>query len=112
GGPCLGGACAIARDMIEGMATLGVFDDPRLWVASGCPDDVMLGIYARAVGLRSANATTDGEPFGLKYVGLPDAPDRLLARGYGLVHSVRNDARFPEGAIRAFYRAHRPTALH
>jgi hypothetical protein len=104
---CLGGAFAVSAEMIDRMAGRGYLDDPLLWNRAGCPDDVMLGIYARAVGMRCANLTREHEPFGLKFVGLPDTPDRLLARGFSIIHSIKNDGRFSEEEIRAFYRCRR-----
>jgi len=104
---CLGAACAISGEMLRRMAALGCLDDPLLWRRTLCPDDVMMGIYTRAVGLRSISLTADGEPFGLKYIGLADTPVRLLQRGFSLIHSVKNDPLVPEATIRRFYRARR-----
>ncbi len=57
-------------------------------------------------GSRGGHAA-DGDAFGVKHVGLPDTPQRLLDRGYSVIHSVKSDARVGEEEIRAFYRQRR-----
>ncbi len=102
---CLAAACALSATLVARMALDGALAAPGLWRRTRCPDDVMLGIYTRAVGLRHANLTGLHQPFGLKYVGLPDTPEALVARGFSFVHSVKNDPRWAEGDIRMAFRA-------
>ena len=104
---CLGGAYAVSPEMLRRMADRGYLTDPLLWLDSGCAEDVMLGIYTRAVGLQSMNLVGRNEPFGIQHRGLVDSPERLVARGYSLIHSVKNDSAFSEDAIRAFFAARR-----
>jgi hypothetical protein len=96
--------------MVQLMANAGYFDDPQLWTKSACGDDVMLGMYTRAVGLRSMSLVARGEPFGISYLGLADTPANLSANGHSLIHSVKNDRVFREDTIRAFF-AQRRTAM-
>jgi hypothetical protein len=107
---CLGGAYAIEAEMLRRMAQRGYLDDPLLWLHSECAEDVMLGIYTRAVGLQSMNLVGRDEPFGIQHRGLVDSPANLVARGYSLIHSVKNDPAFTEEAIRAFFAAKRQGA--
>jgi hypothetical protein len=104
---CQGGGYAISRKLVDRMAECGYLDDPFLWQRVVITEDVMLGLYARAVGLKLYSLTKDGEPFGIQYKGLADTPQRLLDRGYAIIHSVKGDPRFTEDEIRAFFRNHR-----
>jgi hypothetical protein len=106
---CLGGAYAASGEMISRMAAKGYFDDPLLWRDSACAEDVMLGMYTRAVGLMSKSLVAQNEPFGIRYVGLADAPENLLAKGYSFIHSLKNDRVFSEEYIRAFFAERRRT---
>lgn len=104
---CLGGGYAVSPELLRRMLARGYFDDPSLWIPIDCSEDVMMGMYTRAVGLRSANYVRPGEVFGVRYQGLPALPADLLARGYAVIHSVKNDPRMGEAEIRAFFRRQR-----
>ena len=106
----LSGALVITREFIERTASRGYLDDPLGWVTSPVADDVMVGIFARAVDLDMLDLSTRGGPIGALQVGLPDSPANLLARGFALIHSVKNDPRFSEEEVRAFFRHHRAAA--
>ncbi len=108
---CQGGGYAISRKFVNRMAESGYLDDPFLWQQVFVTEDVMLGLYARAVGLKLYGLTKDGEPFGIQYQGLADTPQRLLDRGYAIIHSVKADQRFTEDEIRAFFRDHRKNTV-
>jgi hypothetical protein len=106
---CLGGAYAVSGEMISRMAAKGYFDDPVLWRDTTCGEDVMLGMYTRAVGLMSKSLVAQNEPFGIRHVGLADTPENLLAKGYSFIHSLKNDRAFSEEYIRAFFAERRLT---
>jgi hypothetical protein len=89
--------------MIAAMASAGMLDDPLRWLTTRIGDDIMLGIQARALGLELVGLVDPGDPFGLRWVGLPDTPARLLERGFSFIHSVKNDDRFDEAEIRRFF---------
>jgi hypothetical protein len=76
-------------------------------VEAPVPEDVMMGMYTRAVGLRSMDFSMAGQPFANHYRGLPYAPRELVQRGHAIIHSVKRDAEFAEGEIRRFFRARR-----
>jgi hypothetical protein len=65
---------------------------------------MVLGAMARACGLALRDLPA---VFGLKHVGLADTPPRLLDRGFGVVHSTKNDPAWDEAAIRGFFAAAR-----
>jgi hypothetical protein len=104
---CLGGAYAVSGEMLRRMKASGYLDDPAMWLNIDCPEDVMIGIYTRAVGMGFLGFVDNGQTFGVKYRGLPDTPQRLLERGYSVIHSVKNDPNATEDQIRAFYRGRR-----
>lgn len=101
---CQGGAYAVSTQLIRRMATRGYLQDPLLWVDIPCCEDVMMGMYARAVGLHLKDFNDTNQVFGIQHTGLPDTPERLLDRGYSLIHSIKNDSSFSEEQIRDFYR--------
>jgi hypothetical protein len=61
-------------------------------------------MLTKAAGLDLFDACRDGEPFGVRYKGLADAPARLLQRGFSIIHSVKNDVHFSESDIREYFR--------
>jgi len=101
---CLGGGYAVSATLLRRMQAAGYLANPTLWLPVDCPEDVMMGMYTRAVGLRSENFVEPGEVFGVRYEGLPALPAELVARGYAIIHSVKNDPRIGEAEVRAFFR--------
>ncbi len=99
----LGGAYGLGSHAICRMAERGYFADPFLWLHTYVSEDVVLSMYTCAVGLRLHGMTGDNEPFAVQHYGIPDTPERLVARGYSIVHSVKSDARFPESEIRRVF---------
>jgi hypothetical protein len=104
---CLAAACVVTARMIDGMATAGMLDDPTRWLNTRFGDDIMLGVQARALGHELVGMVDDGEPFGLRHIGLADTPERLVARGFSFIHSVKNDPDVSEAEIREFFAARR-----
>ena len=102
-----GGAYGVSIELLNRMERWGYFDERLAWADTEMSEDVMFGMYALAVGLGIAGYAANGEVFGVKHVGLPDTPARLVERGYSVIHSVKNDQRFSEEEIRAFYKARR-----
>jgi hypothetical protein len=68
---CQGGAYAVSAQVLGRMASRGYLDDPLCWLWSGLGEDVMMGLYTRAVGMELADYNGIGEPFGVQYLGLP-----------------------------------------
>ena len=100
---CLGGAYAVSGELLRRMNAAGYLDDPARWLSIDCPEDVMVGIYTRATGMTFRGFVGNNEAFGIRYKGLADSPEKLLDRGYSVIHSVKNDAKFTEEQIREFY---------
>ena len=101
---CQGGAYAMSAQFIRLMAIRGYLQDPLLWRGIPCCEDVMMGMYARAVGLYLKDFNDTNQVFGIQHTGLPYTPEQLLDRGYSLIHSIKNDPNFSEEQIREFYR--------
>ncbi|MEA2272699.1 MAG: hypothetical protein QOI98_1407 [Solirubrobacteraceae bacterium] len=100
---CLAAACVVSARMVGAMAQAGMLDDPARWLNTRFGDDIMLGVQARALGLDLVGLVADGEPFGLRHIGLADRPARLVERGFSFIHSVKNDPEMPEDEIRGFF---------
>lgn len=101
---CIAAGCAISAEMVRRAAGEGWLDDPRAWLNTRLGDDIMLGMMARALWL---DLRDFHQVFGLKHIGLADTPQGLADRGFAVVHSVKNDERFPEEEVRAFFAGRR-----
>lgn len=100
---CMGGGYAVSRELLNRMARAGYFQSPENWNAIDLPEDVMLGMHTRAVGLGFANAVAPGEVFGIRYRGLPFGLDEIIARNYAVIHAVKNDEHLDEQTVRRFF---------
>jgi hypothetical protein len=101
---CQGGAYAVSAELLRRMRAASMLDDARVWLPIGFfGEDDVIGMYAFATGLRLYDFSNDREPFGIRWRGLPFPPAELVARGYALIHSVKQDDRYTEADIRAFF---------
>lgn len=107
GAHCMAAACVVTPRMAQAMAAAGMLDDPLRWVDARIGDDVMLGLQAAALGFELRGMVADGEPFGLRHIGLADTPQRLVDRGFAFIHSLKNDPEHDEAQLRAFFAARR-----
>jgi hypothetical protein len=103
GAHCLGGAYAVSEQLLS--HALGW--QWRPWAQTGLGEDVVLGLYCAAAGLRMRSLVDDGEPFGIRWRGLPGPPDELARRGFSIVHSVKSGSHGTEDELRAWFRARR-----
>jgi hypothetical protein len=104
---CNGGAYALSSEMLERMAQRGLLFDSPLWTMFPFSEDRMMGLYCALVGLRPADFSNDGEPFGTQSSGLAFPPQELIDRGYSIVHSVKNDPDMGEDSVRRFFQMRR-----
>lgn len=107
---CLGGAYAVSNELVRRTHDRGFLTDPSLWLNIDSPEDVMLGMYTKATGLRHMNCVDAGEVFGVRHEGLPFELPELVSRGYGVIHSIKNDKRYSEREVRDFFAARRQGA--
>ena len=101
---CQGGGYAVRRSTLDSFASNGLFLDPLLWIYTPCGEDVTVSLYARAVGFVMQDFNAEGEPFGVRYQGLADNPEGLLARRYSIIHSVKDHDKYREDETRRFFR--------
>jgi hypothetical protein len=104
---CLGGGYALPRALLDRMADAGYLTDPQAWMEVDMAEDVMVGMFARAVSMELANFVRPNEVFGIRYQGLPASPAKLVEHNYAVIHAVKNDANYDEATIRAFFKARR-----
>lgn len=99
-----GGGYAIRREALARIHALGLFRDPLMWIETSIPEDVVMSVYVQAAGYRFADLVDDGDPFAVQAAGLLDSPERLVARGFGIVHAVKGDTRLNEQEVRREFR--------
>lgn len=104
---CQGGAYVLPFRTVTRMSDIGCFDSPEDWLEMAVPEDVMIGMYARTVGLRCLDFSERGQPFGNHHRGLAYSPRELVRRGHALIHSTKGDEEYSESAIRRYFRTRR-----
>src|SRR5271157_1005941 len=107
---CQGGIYVLPFRTLERMSRLGCFDHPEDWLPLAVPEDVMMGMFTRTVGLESTDFSLPGEPFGSNWRGLAYSPREMLRRRHALIHSVKSDPRYSERALRRFFKNQRDKA--
>ena len=101
---CLGGAYGITTAAARRMREQGWLDDPLATRHTHLPDDVLVGLLARAAGLGLGSLVAPGEAFALKFQGLLAGPEELIARGHAVVHSVKGHEGCTEADLRSRFR--------
>jgi hypothetical protein len=107
GSHCQGGAYAVSGEAIARMSNCGFFSDPHIWMEIPFPEDKLMGAFCFLAGMSVADFSEPGEPFGVQAYGIAYAPEELRQMGYSLIHSIKNDPRYSEQAIREYYRSQR-----
>lgn len=97
---CVAAGCALSAPLVAALAARGWLARPERWLGARLGDDIVLGAMSRACGLALRDLP---EVFGIRHVGLPAAPVALAARGFGVVHSTKNDPAHDEVSVRAFF---------
>jgi hypothetical protein len=79
-----------------------------MWLNMRMADDALMGMYTRAVDMDLAGMEEE-DVFGVMQHVLPDSPQRLLERGFAIIHSVKSapEPELTEEDIRDFFRAQR-----
>jgi hypothetical protein len=103
GAHCLGGAYAVGARLLEREELL----DWRPWVGTDISEDVVVGLLTFAAGLHVRGYVEPGRVFALGWRELPLPPEQILARGYGVVHSVRDQPYGGERELRKYFRDRR-----
>ncbi|MGI8623453.1 MAG: hypothetical protein ACR2NB_08195, partial [Solirubrobacteraceae bacterium] len=101
---CVAAGCALSAPLVAALSARGWLERPQRWLAARLGDDIVLGAMSRACGLTLGDLPS---VFGIRHVGLPAPPTELVERGFGVVHSTRNDPSHDEASVRAFFAAER-----
>lgn len=104
---CQGGIYVLPFRTLERMFQFGCFEHPEEWLPLAVPEDVMMGMFTRTVGLQSSDFSMPGEPFGSNWRGLAYSPEEMLRRGHALIHSVKSDPQYSESELRHFFKSQR-----
>lgn len=101
---CVAAGCALSAPLVAALAARGWLERPERWLGARLGDDIVLGAMSRGCGLSLRDLPS---VFGIRHVGLPADPAALRERGFGVVHSTRNDPVHDEASVRAFFAGER-----
>ncbi|MBV9491475.1 MAG: hypothetical protein JO069_17395 [Verrucomicrobia bacterium] len=103
---CYGGGYALSRACVEALAARGLVSRPRIWIPTPLVEDMIMSLCVLSAGFTLQDFSGEQEPFAVRYRGLPDTPERLVARGHSIVHSVKdfNKQGLKEAELRSFFR--------
>jgi hypothetical protein len=107
GESCIGGGYALSQAALQRLSDEGLLRDEWLFFRRAIPEDVILGLLVRAVGLRMADFNNRGEPFAILWRGLCGSPHELLRGGYSIIHSLKDTPEQSELDIRSFFATQR-----
>jgi hypothetical protein len=102
----LGGAYLHSGDAVRALAQAGLLDLPAL-VRSRLGEDHLFALLTMAAGFGIDDFGGPGQPLALRWIGLPDHPDALLAGGAMITHSVRSFGDLDEAGVRELFRSSR-----
>ncbi|MBV9492364.1 MAG: hypothetical protein JO069_21930 [Verrucomicrobia bacterium] len=77
------------------------------WLRTPLTDDFVLALMVKACGLEIRDCSEPGEPFAVRYQGLPDTPENLANAGYAIIHSLKDHREQKEHLIREFFHQRR-----
>ncbi|HEY0792711.1 MAG TPA: hypothetical protein VGD78_16735 [Chthoniobacterales bacterium] len=105
---CSGGGYAVSAECLQALHREGYLDDPTLWLQAPLGEDAIVALLAAAAGYGLEPFDQAGDVFAVRHLGLPDAPDRLVAQGRSVIHSVKDHGDRREADIRTFFKSRRP----
>lgn len=105
---CQGGAYFISRASVAAMCGSRFFQNPKVFGGCSFTEDFFFAIANRAAGFRIRYVRDEERFLNMKWKGLHKPAEQLVAEGYALIHSVKNDeAPEQEAAVRDLLRRHR-----
>jgi len=108
---CQGGAYAISPSMLRGLTQESLLGAMTAWMEVPVNEDVIMGMYAYAVGKKLLDSSREGQLFGLHWRGLPFGLKELHTKGYSIIHSTKNNKRYTEQHIRSFFKSIRTSEV-
>jgi hypothetical protein len=99
---CLGATYVHSPAAVAALVDGGHLTRPE-FAASRLGEDHLMAMLTVACGYRLGDFATGDQPLAVRWQGLPDSPDRLLASGKAIVHSVRYWHDMDEGEVRAAF---------
>ena len=100
---CQGGAYAVSPRFLGRMEHLGYFSGLHEWSHFPVGEDVILGMYVYASGMKLLDLSSKDQIFGVRWQGLPFDPEVLLQDRYSIIHSLRGNPRYPEMTLYSFF---------
>ena len=102
----MGGAVFFSGECIRALAGANLLYRTDLrW--SRLADDQLMSLLIISCGMKIGDFATGRLPMGLRWRGLPDSPEQLVARAKKVIHSTRFWKDMQEGEIRSFFRERR-----
>ncbi len=108
---CQGGAYAISPELLRRMRAEGFLDDCALWMPLPFGEDLIAGMYCKAVQLAILDFSDRRQIFGIRYEGLPAPPEELVGHGHSIIHSLKDQAGWTEENLRQFFSAIRSAGV-
>ena len=99
---CLGAAYVHSPDAVSALVDAGHLRR-REFAASRLGEDHLMALLTIASGFGIADFATGDQPLAVRWLGLPDSPERLVDSGKAIVHSVRYWQDMDERAVRAAF---------
>lgn len=99
-----GGGYAIRREALVAIKSEGLMDDPLTWIETSVGEDIVMSLYVCAAGFKLGDLVEDGDPFAVQDSGICDDPDRLVKRGYAVIHALKGDSRLSEDELRTRFK--------
>jgi hypothetical protein len=107
---CIAGANFQSYESLETMYNAGYLNLPE-FRDSKLSEDIIFSLMVRALGYQLGDFATGSLPMGLRWRGLPDSPENLLARNKKIIHSINFWESTNEDAIRSFFAVKRAQFL-
>ena len=104
-GTCaVGGGYTIGKGLFDQWSARQMLGDDRLWLKTDLGEDVVVSLLCHAVGFTAGDDNGPGGVFGVQIEGLGFSPAEMVARGYGIVHSVKCKSWVDEMTLRNEFR--------
>lgn len=104
---CYGGGYALSHACVRALHARSLLARPCVWLPTPLVEDMIVSMCVKSVDLALQDGSGREEPFAIRFRGLPDRPENLLARGHSIIHSVKDFGDLKEADVRAYFRRRR-----